>query len=34
MIMRERAESAGGRFHVDAAPDKGTCIVVEVRASP
>lgn len=32
MIMRERAESAGGRLHVDAAPGKGTCIVVEVRA--
>ncbi|HET7546698.1 MAG TPA: PAS domain S-box protein [Usitatibacter sp.] len=33
MIMRERAESAGGRFHVDAVPGKGTCVVVEVRAA-
>ena len=32
MIMRERAESAGGRLRVDTAPGQGTCVVVEVRA--
>jgi PAS domain S-box-containing protein len=30
MIMRERAESAGGRLRVESAPGEGTCIVVEV----
>jgi len=32
MIMRERAESAGGRFHLETSPSHGTCVVVEVRA--
>jgi PAS domain S-box-containing protein len=32
MIMRERAESAGGRLHVESAPGNGTCVVVEVPA--
>lgn len=32
MIMRERAESAGGRLRVETAPGQGTCVVVEVRA--
>ncbi|MGE5336535.1 MAG: PAS domain S-box protein [Gemmatimonadota bacterium] len=31
MIMRERAESVGGRLHVESAPRQGTRIVVEVK---
>lgn len=31
LIMQERAEAVGGRFHIDSGPGKGTKIVVEVQ---
>ena len=32
-VMRERAEAAGGEFHLESAPGSGTCVLVEMKRS-